>query len=81
MTNYGIQYSTSRPAEVEMTDKYVFVAKNITPYSQTIEEHTIEGFSYEYIQYTKDEYLMQQNNKVLELEQELQAAKILLGVD
>ena len=81
MTNHGIQYSTSRPAEVEMTDKYVFIAKNITPYSKEIEEHTIEGFQYEYIQYTKDEYLLSQSTKMQELEQELAAAKILLGVD
>ena len=81
MINHGIQYSTSRPAEVEMTDKFVFIANNITPYSKEIEEHLIEGFQYEYIQYTRDEYLLQQTEKVNALQQELEAAKILLGVD
>lgn len=81
MINHGIQYSSTEPAEVEMTDQFVFVAKNITPYSKEIEEHTISGYQYEYIQYTKDEYLLQQNAKMAQLEQELQAAKILLGVD
>ena len=81
MTNHGIQYSIAKPAEIEMTDKFVFIAKNITPYSKEIEGHTIEGFQYEYIQYTKDEYLISQMTKIQELEQELTAAKILLGVD
>lgn len=81
MTNLGIQYSSVEPAAIEMTDNFVFVAKNITPYSKTIEEHTINGYSYEYIQYTKDEYMLAQNTKIDALEQELAAAKILLGVD
>lgn len=81
MTNLGIQYSSVEPQAIEMTDKFVFVAKNITPYSKTIEERTINGYSYEYIQYTKDEYMLAQNTKIDALEQELAAAKILLGVD
>lgn len=81
MTNHGIQHSTLRPQDIEMTDNYVFIAKNITPYSEEIEGHVISGFSYEYIQYTKDEYLLLQSAEVNELKQELQAAKILLGVD
>ena len=81
MINHGIQHGTSEPPAIEMTDNYVFIAKNITPYSEEIEGHTVNGFQYEYIQYTKDEYLLQQTAEVNELKQELQAAKILLGVD
>ena len=81
MINHGIQYSSVRPAEIEMTDKFVFVAKNITPYEKEIEGHQMNGFQYEYIQYTKDEYMIAQNTKINTLEEELEAAKILLGVD
>ena len=33
------------------------------------------------MEYTKDEYLLQQSNNIAALQEELQAAKILLGVD
>ena len=81
MINHGVQYSTTRPQEVEMTANSVFVASNITPYTKEIEGHTMSGFQYNYIQYTKDEYLLQQSANIASLQEELQAAKILLGVD
>ena len=81
MINHGIQYSTDRPQAIEMTTDSVFVATNITPYSKEIEGHTIEGYQYNYIQYTKDEYLLEQLASITSLQEELQAAKILLGVD
>lgn len=81
MKNYGKVYSASRPSDIEFTPNAVFVASNIEEYSKTIDEHAITGFSYDYIEYTKDEYLTLQANKITSLEQELEAAKILLGVD
>lgn len=81
MINHGIQYSTSRPEPVSMTADSVFVASNITPYSKEIEERTVSGFQYNYVQYTKDEYLIQQSANIASLQEELEAAKILLGVD
>ena len=81
MINYGTQYSTTRPKELEMTADAVFIATDITPYSKEIEGHTVSGFSYTYKQYTKDEYLMQQSASIAALHEELAAAKILLGVD
>lgn len=81
MINLGTQYSTTRPKEIEMTADAVFTATNITPYSKEIEGHTINGFSYTYKQYTKDEYLMEQNASIIALQEELAATKILLGVD
>ena len=44
MINHGIQHGTLEPPAIEMTDNYVFIAKNITPYSEEIEGHTINGF-------------------------------------
>jgi len=81
MINHGIQYSTVRPQDIEMTADSVFIASDITPYSKEIEGHTLSGFQYNYVQYSKDEYLIQQSASIAALQEELAAAKILLGVD
>lgn len=81
MINHGIQYSTVRPQNIEMTADSVFIASDITPYSKEIEGHTLSGFQYNYVQYSKDEYLIQQSASIAALQEELAAAKILLGVD
>lgn len=85
MINYGIVKSSTRPQEVEMTDSMVFVASNIEPFSETIEEYTMEGYQYNYVAYTKDEYIRviteSNTQAIAALEEELRAAKILLGVE
>jgi len=53
----------------------------VTPYSKEIEDRTINGYQYNYVQYTLAEYLALQNANINSLQEELQAAKILLGVD
>ena len=74
MINHGKIHSSNRPQEIEMTSASVFVASNITPYTKEVEGHIQEGYEYDCVEYTKDEYLTA-------LAQELAAAKILLGVD
>lgn len=81
MTNYGIQYSITRPQETTITDKDVYVASNIEPYSKEIEDHIVEGYQFNLVSYTKDEYLLQQSTNITALQEELRAAKVLLGVD
>ena len=85
MINYGHTYSTEQPSEIEITDSLIFVAENIVPYQKVIDEHTVEGFEYDYKAYTKDEYIQLLNDKnskaIAELQEELAAAKILLGVE
>lgn len=81
MINHGIQYSIAQPQAIEITPDAVFVATNITPYSKEIEGHTMNGYQYNYVQYTLSEYLALQNTNIASLQEELQAAKILLGVD
>ena len=81
MINHGTQYSTVQPQEIEITTDSVFVATDITPYSKQVEDHTISGYQYTYKQYTLGEYLALQNTQIASLQEELQAAKILLGVD
>ena len=81
MINFGKQYSTERPSEIEITSNSVFIATDITPYSDEIEGHQINGYQYNYTQYSKDEFLLQQQASIASLQEELRAAKILLGVD
>ena len=71
MIDYGIQYSTSEPKRVEMTPDAVFVASEITPYSKEIEGRLMKGFQYRYIQYTKDEFLLQQSADIATLQEQL----------
>lgn len=73
--------SAIQPQAIEITPKYVLVASNVAPYEETVDGHTITGYEYECTQYTKDEYLIYQNQQIASLAQELQAAKILLGVE
>ena len=81
MINHGTQYSTAEPQAIEITSDAVFVATNITPYSKEIEGHTMSGYQYNYTQYSLAEYLALQNANIASLQEELDAAKILLGVD
>jgi hypothetical protein len=84
MKNFGIVKSSTRPQEIEITSNNVFIASDIEEYTETIEDHEITGFKYNYICYSKDEYilLMAQNSaNVAALREELEATKILLGVE
>lgn len=74
MKNYGIVKSTERPQNIEITSSAVFVASNIQPYEQMFDEAIVQGYEYNLIEYSKDEYL-------LSLAEELAATKILLGVE
>lgn len=81
MKEYGKVYSSIQPQNIKITDNAVFIATNVESYTKTIDGHTQTGYMYDCIEYTKDEYLIIQNSKITALAQELQAAKILLGVD
>lgn len=84
MINHGQVKSSFRPQEIEMTSNKVFIASNIEPYEDTIDDKVISGYKYNYVEYSKDEYiiLLSQNNvDINALREELEAAKILLGVE
>ena len=57
MKDYGRVKSNTRPSLVEMTPEMVFVASNITPYTEEVNDRTDTGFEYNYKAYTKDEYI------------------------
>lgn len=84
MINYGKVKSSIRPQEIEITTDKVFVASNIEEYEDNIDNRIVNGYQYDCICYSKDEYilLMAQNNaNIAALREELEAAKILLGVE
>ena len=57
MTDYGRVKSIMRPELVKTTSEMVFVASNITPYTEEIDDRIESGFEYNYKAYTKDEYI------------------------
>ena len=71
MINYGIQRGTIRPQEIQITSGAVFIAKNITPYTKEFDGYTEKGYEYEYIGYTKDEYILQLAHDNQKLQQDL----------
>ena len=73
--------SSIQPPEVEFLQDKVLVASNIHAYEEEVDGRTLSGYEYDCEEYTKDQYLALQTNKILALEQELTATKILLGVD
>ena len=66
MINLGVQYSTSRPKEIEVTSDSVFMATNITPYQNIIEGRSVSGYSYNCLQYTKDEYITKLHQDIMD---------------
>ena len=81
MTNYGKVKGAVRPNEIEITATSVFIASNIEFYTEVIEGETTQGYEYDYVGYDKVEYLIKQNQDIKNLQEELAAAKILLGVE
>ncbi len=81
MKRYEKVHSKERPKDIEITANAVYLAENVTPYQDVIDGQVVEGYEYTYIEYSRDEYTIYQDSKIASLEQELAAAKILLGVD
>ena len=84
MIEYQNVKSKIRPLDIEITDTQVFIASNINEYQEIIDEKQINGYEYNYTCYSKDEYILlmaQNNDDIITLRQELEAAKILLGVE
>lgn len=73
--------SSVRPQDITFENGYVLVASNIQPYEEEIDDRVKSGYEYECTRYTQAEYFELQAQKMASLEEELQAAKVLLGVD
>ena len=73
--------SSVEPQEIEFTSTSVLVASDITAYEEEVDGRVLSGYEYNCTEYSKDEYMALQATKIVSLQEELQAAKILLGVD
>lgn len=73
--------SSIQPPIIEFLPNMVLINSNIVPYEEEVDGRILSGYEYDCEEYTKDEYLQMQTDKINSLEQELAAAKILLGVD
>ena len=80
MTNLGRVRGSARPT-IEFTATKVFVPSNIVEYQEDDGITSNNGFEYDLMEYTKDEYILQNLNEINELKDELAAAKIILGVE
>lgn len=84
MKTYELTYSLNPPKEVEITETKVFIAKNIQQVERQFEDTIEQCYQYTLIEYNKDEYLtllLQKQEDIDSLREELEAAKILLGVE
>lgn len=83
MMHYNIKSSTY--PTIVITEKKVFVPSDIQPYTEEEDGNSRSGYIYSITVYDKDEYIekiISDNTTTLStLEEELQAAKILLGVE
>ena len=57
MKDYGIVFSSTEPQPIEINESVVFIANNIHPQTQVIDGMRTEGYSYNLIAYTKNEYI------------------------
>lgn len=66
MTNYGLVKGFARPKSIEVTETQVLIASNIKPCEIEINDQKVEGFQYNYCAYTKDEYIEQLHDALVD---------------
>lgn len=80
MIKYFNIHSQNRPKDTEITKSQVFVNKNIKEYVRD----GFNGYEYDIEIYDKDEYILilaRNQEDIATLQEELEATKILLGVE
>lgn len=80
MKNYGISYSTERPQELQILETKVFESKNITEQTKIdpMTEEEITEYSFELIEYDKNEYIKMIDAKNKELEDDVTSTELAL---
>ena len=72
MIDYGRVRSQTIPPTLEMTNDLIFVSSNVQPYSEEIDDGIFRnGYEYNYVGYTKNEYIALQENKINTLNSDL----------
>ena len=72
------------PNSILMLNNQVIIPSNIHEYTEEIDDKIVNGYEYNCTIYSKDQYILlmaEQTQRIAELEDELAATKILLGVD
>lgn len=80
MIEYGKTYSGIRPPEIDIKETKVFVAKNIEEEEVQNEEEDTNyiQYSFDYYEYSKDEFIKILSDKSQELEEELTSTQMAL---
>lgn len=81
MKDYGLQRSSVRPLDVEITESLVFIASDVTEITEEStneNEQTFTGFEFNLIEYTKDEYIQLQADKISAQTDELTSTQLAL---
>ena len=74
----------SIPQKTQISANKVIITTNVHQYNKETDDGILQCYEYDCDIYNKDEYLLviaEQANHIAQLEDELAAAKILLGVD
>lgn len=72
MIDYGRVRSQTTPPTLEMTNDLIFVSSNVQPYTEEIDDGIFRsGYEYNYVCYTKNEYIALQENKISTLNSDL----------
>lgn len=77
-------HSDNYPQTIQFINDNVLIPSNIHTYNSIIDEYEFNGYEYDCDIYNKNEYFIimaEQAQHITQLEDELAAAKILLGVD
>lgn len=81
MINYGKVKSDLYPPKIEVTPDYVFISSDVQTSEKDFDGETRVEYEYNYTRYTKDEYIQLIAAKNDDLSEELEATKILLGLE
>lgn len=70
MKQYNKLRSSVQPEKIEITPTSILINSNIDTYSEEIDGKMLEGYEYEAVEYSKDEYLIKliQDNNTLQNE-------------
>ena len=81
MKVYSGIYSNTKPVEIDIYPSKVYVASDIQEVTRKAEGMEENCYLYTLTEYDKDEYLVKTQADFATLQEELRAAKILLGVE
>lgn len=66
MKDYGIVESSVKPEPIKIDEYSVWISTDITPFEKEIEGEMFVGYSYHSVQYDKDEYIMHQQQTIIQ---------------